>query len=86
MKAAVWMRPSVLNCRNRRYRPAVGNVGHELQAVLVGVHVQEGEVALAQRDQVALGAQVLLDRDRLAVARDVERQLATRRRRGSRPR
>ena len=36
--------------------------GHEPQAVLVGVDVQEGEVALAQRDEVALGAQVVLDR------------------------
>ena len=53
---------------------------------LVGVHVQEREVALAQRDEVALGAQVVLDRDGLAVARDVERELGLARRPGSRPR
>ena len=35
----------------------------ERRAVLVGVHVQEGEVALAQRDEVTLGAQVGLDGD-----------------------
>ena len=41
----------------------------------VGVDVQEGEVALAQRDEVAAGAQVGLDRDRPAVARDGEAQV-----------
>ena len=48
---------------------------HERRAVLVGVHVQEGEVALAQRDEVTLGAQVVAERDRPAVAGDREPEL-----------
>ena len=50
------------------------------QAVLVGVHVQEREVALAQRDEVALGAQVVLDGDGPAVAGDREAELGLLRR------
>ena len=45
------------------------------QAVLVGVDVEEGEVALAQRDEVAPGAEVRLDGDGRAVAGDGEAQL-----------
>ena len=41
-------------------------VGLELDAVRLGrVHVQEREIALAQRDQVAAGAEVGLGLDRL---------------------
>ena len=39
------------------------------------VHVEEPQIALAQRDQVAVGAEVGLDVNRLAVARDREREL-----------
>ena len=35
-----------------------GELGHEAQAVLVGMDVQEREVALPQRDEVALSAVV----------------------------
>jgi hypothetical protein len=44
----------------------------ESDAVVLRVHVQERQVALAQRDEVAAGAEVRLDLDRLAVARDRE--------------
>ena len=51
-------------------------LGLELDAmVLGGVHVQEREIALAQRDQVAARAEVGLGLDRLAGARDREAQL-----------
>ena len=51
-------------------------LGLELDAVALGrVDVQEGEIALAQRDQVAAGAEVGLGLDRLAAARDGEAEL-----------
>ena len=40
------------------------------------VHVQEGEIALAQRHEVTVGAEVGLDLDRLALADDVEGERA----------
>ncbi len=49
----------------------------KLQPVLVRVDVQEGEVALAQRDEVALGAEVVVQLDGRAVAGDLERELLT---------
>ena len=42
------------------------------------MHVQEREVALAQRHEVALGAQVVLDGDRPALAGDGEAELGLR--------
>ena len=52
-------------------------LGLELDAVPVErVHVQVGEIALAQRDQVAAGAQVGLGLDGRAVAGDGEAELA----------
>ena len=48
---------------------------HELQAVGVGVDVQVGEVALPQRDQMPLGAEVVLQLRGPAVAGDGELEL-----------
>ena len=59
-------------------------LGLELDAVPVDrVHVQVGEVALAQRDQVAAGAEVGLGLDGLAVAGDRRSRACRRARRSS---
>ena len=42
--------------------------GHEAQPAGVGVDVEEREVAVAQRDEMAAGAEVRLDHDRPPVA------------------
>ena len=52
-----------------------GERRREARARAGGMHVEEGEVALAQRDQVAVRAEVRLGVDRLPVARDGELQL-----------
>ena len=52
-----------------------GELDLEVGAVAARVDVQERHVALAERDEVAAGAEVGLGRDRLAVARDGEVQL-----------
>src|SRR4051812_7368573 len=54
---------------------ATRELGHEAQGLGVGVDVEEGEVAPAQRDEVALRAEVVLDRDGPAAARDGEAEL-----------
>jgi hypothetical protein len=54
-------------------RAAVTGVGAAVTAASTSwVRVDVGEVSLAQRNEVALGAQVILELDTLAIAGDVE--------------
>jgi hypothetical protein len=57
----------------------VGALGRELgleaRRVAGGMGVEVGQVSPAQGDEVALGAQIVLDIDILAVARDLEGEL-----------
>src|SRR3954453_13313029 len=55
--------------------PGGRELGHEPQRVLVGVDVEEREVAVAQCDEVALRAEVRLHGDGAARARDLEAQV-----------
>ena len=52
-----------------------GERRHELEAVGVGVDVEVGEVALPQRDQVPVGAEVVLQLYGPAVVGDAELEL-----------
>ena len=53
-------------------RAAVPGMGAVTAASTSWVRVDVGEVPLAQRNEVALGAQVILELDTLAIASDVE--------------
>ncbi len=70
VNAAVWTRAVDLELEEQAVAAGRRELGHEAQPVLVRVDVQEGEVALAQRDEVALGAEVVVERDGRAVAGD----------------
>ena len=75
------MHPSlVLELEEQAVAALRGELGREADRgaspCVGGVGVEVAEVARAERDEVAAGAEVGLGADRLAVARDAEREVA----------
>ena len=87
MNAAVWTTPRCWKSRNSRYVPGVGNAVAKSIArsglALLGVDVEVAQVAGADRDEVAEGAEVGLEvGHRLAVELDARGEHGARARRG----